>query len=280
VWLALFPPTSGIIMTQASDFSELVARSGAASSLARLAFVVGAAACAFFAVTAAFFTLCLSSDVPDLWARVQAALTSDAYTLGPDSSQITRPIYSRQITGVAVHTIGGAIAMLAAMTQFAPFIRRRMPKVHRITGALVVFFVLASMFASLWVLGSHPLSSSFSGAVFAIGLASLAGSTLLAVGLAVAAVCARDYRTHMGWMALMFAFLLTAPTLRLEWVVYGWLSGLTMVEANLAIVVYVSCRRRSSSWPFGCGASASRTSARCRRNRFCRLSCCTRRRYL
>ena len=57
--------------------------------------------------------------------------------------------------------------MLAAMTQFAPFIRRRMPKVHRITGALVVFFVLASMFASLWVLGSHPLSSSFSGAVVA-----------------------------------------------------------------------------------------------------------------
>jgi hypothetical protein len=90
-------------MTQASDFSELVARSGAASSLARLAFVVGAAACAFFAVTAAVFTLCLSSDVPDLWARVQAALTSDAYTFGPDSSQITRPIYSRQITGVAVH---------------------------------------------------------------------------------------------------------------------------------------------------------------------------------
>lgn len=218
---------------------------------ARWPWLAGGAACALFAVSAAAYSFALRAGARDLWSLVQAALTSDAYTYGPQSSAgVMRPVYSAQIVSVAVHTLGGAIAFLAAMTQFVPAIRHRMPRLHRATGALVVFLVLVMTFASLWMLGSRPLDASFSGEVFSVGLASLGGLTLLATVLAALAVRARKFRVHMGWMALMFACLLTAPVMRIGWVFYGWFTRLPMETANLAIAVYLlpACLFIMSVW--------------------------------
>ncbi len=207
---------------------------------ARWPWYLGATACGLFAISAAAYSLSLILGAPDLWSLIQSAVTSDAYTYGPQSSSsIMRPIYSAQIGSVAVHTLAGAVAFIAAMTQFVPAIRHSAPCIHRATGALVVFLVLVMTIASLWMLLSRPLDASFSGEVFTIGLGSLGGLTVLTTILAALAVRARRFKMHMGWMALMFACLLTAPVMRMLWIVYGWFSGLPMVNANLAIVLYL-----------------------------------------
>ena len=202
------------------------------------AWLVGAFFCAAFALMTAFFPMAVASGTRDIWVAIQGLFTSADYSFGPHSSVSKRPLYLHAFVGLSLHTIAGGGALLAATTQFIPMIRRRWPLLHRTTGVLVVLLVSVSMVGSLVILASHPLAATLSGAGFGIGLASLCGLTLTELAFAVLAIRARDYRSHMGWMALMFASLLTAPALRVQWLLFG-ASGLHLDEANLVVAVFL-----------------------------------------
>ena len=186
----------------------------------------------------AWFPVAVASGTHDIWASFQGLFTSADYSFGPRSSLAQRPLYVHAFAGLSLHTVAGGAALLAATMQFIPMIRRRWPTLHRTTGAFVILLVAISMVGSLMILTSHPLAATLSGAGFGIGLASLCGLTLTELTFAVLAIRARDYRSHMGWMALMFASLLTAPALRVQWLLLG-ASGLHLDEANLVIAVFL-----------------------------------------
>ncbi len=212
--------------------------SGRRLAIVSAAWCVGALFCIAFAVMAALFPLAVASDTHDIWASIQGAFTSADYSFGPRSSEAQHPIYSHALRSLSLHTIAGGAALLAATTQFIPRVRRRWPVIHRAMGALVVLLVAASMIGSIIVQMSHPLSASLSGAGFGIGLMSLCGLTLSELTLAILAIRARDYRSHMGWMALTFASLLTAPALRAQWLLFG-ATGLKLDEVNLVVAMFL-----------------------------------------
>jgi hypothetical protein len=207
-------------------------------SIAKAIWLAGALFCAAYATMALLFPWAVASRTHDVWAMIQGVFTSADYSFGPHSAEAQHPLYLRALHSLSVHTIAGGAALLAATTQFVPTVRRRWPLFHRTMGALVVLLVAVSMIGSVVLLASHPLASTLSGAGFGIGLMSLCGLTLFELTLAVLAVRARDYRSHMGWMALLFASLLTAPALRLQWLLFG-ATGLRLDEANLVISVFL-----------------------------------------
>ena len=200
----------------------------------------GGALCVLFCAASFVFPFAMTSGRMDMWSSIISLLASRDYVFGPASSDaVMRPVYVAQAPILGVHTILGAFAFLAAMTQFVPGFRHQSPRLHITAGVLVIFGVAAMTLAAIWMMLTRPLGATYSGEVFTVGLLSLAGMTLLALSLAAFAVRAGEYRVHMGWMALMFACLVTAPMMRILWAVYGAAGAKSMEVTNLSVGVYL-----------------------------------------
>jgi hypothetical protein len=195
--------------------------------------------CAVFALMAIEFTAALRADRPGWWAAVQAALTSREYTLGSGSPALMYPHYRRLIDAMTVHTVLGGGALGLAVLQFVPALRRRHPRLHRAAGALVILAVAASMSGALAYLARTPLATIYASPAFGLGLWALSLACLGYLAMAVLAVRARDFRSHMGFMALMMSTLLTAPLLRFEWALFGMLTPLDMSAVNQGVTSFL-----------------------------------------
>lgn len=199
----------------------------------RWAWGLAALATLGFAVTAVEFTLAVRADRPGWWAFVQAWLTSEEYSYGRASVVADMyPHYRALIGSLSLHTMLGGAAMGIAVLQFVPSLRRRHRRVHRALGALVILAVIASMAGALAYLARTPLARIYASPGFGLVLWALALATLAWTGLAIAAIRRRDFRSHMGFMALMMANLLTAPMLRIEWALLGMLTPFDMHGVN------------------------------------------------
>ncbi len=205
----------------------------------RLAFAIGALACLAFGLMTLHHVATLRAGEPAIWARLLSALVTDQYALGQGSAQLLqeaagRP-YQIALTAMSWHLAMGGSLLILGLLQFMPALRRRWPRLHRATGAVFIATCVASMGSAIWYLAHTAPEDVFSGPAFSIGLAANAASVLSTLALAVFAIRARDYRSHMGWMALTYGSILSAPVLRLGYWLVGSLFPVTMVEANLGI---------------------------------------------
>jgi hypothetical protein len=92
-----------------------------------------------------------------------------------------------------------------------------------------------SMIGAISYLAASTRDSIFSGPTFFVFLWGLALLALFALVQAALAILARDFRSHMVWMAIAFAEFLTAPFLRLDWVLLGTVLPMSLQRANAAI---------------------------------------------
>ncbi len=210
-----------------------------AGRLRTWAWCIAALTCAAFALMAVEFTAAVRADRPGWWAAIQAALTSREYTLGSGSPALMYAHYRRLIDAMTVHTALGGMAMGLAVLQFVPALRRRHPRLHRAAGVLVILAVFVSMLGALVYLARTPLATIYASPAFGLGLWALSLASLGYLALAVLAVRARDFRSHMGFMALMMSTLLTAPVLRFEWALFGVLTPLDMSAVNQGVTTFL-----------------------------------------
>lgn len=204
-------------------------------SAMRLVWLLAGLLCMAFGLMAVEFTLAVRADRAGTWATIQALLTGEAYTLGTGSAHAMYPVYRRALAAMTTHTMLGGLALLLGALQFVPSLRRRHPLLHRATGAGVLLAVAASMAGSLTYLASTPLDDIYASPAFGLGLWALALACLAWLALAVVAVRQRDYRSHMGFMALMMSTLLTAPVLRFEWALFGMVVPHDMATVNQGV---------------------------------------------
>jgi hypothetical protein len=181
------------------------------------------AAAALFGALAIEQALALLAGRPDLKTRLLAWATSDDFVFGKASLSYEVAWYQRAPVRMALHMGLGGVALGLGSLQFVPALRARFPRWHRAAGLAVWIATTASMVFAIAFLVFVPAARGASGVAFHAGLWSLALVTLLMLAQAVLAAWSRDFRSHMIWMALVYAGLLTAPVLRVDWVALAWL---------------------------------------------------------
>ncbi len=135
------------------------------------------------------------------------------------------------------------VALPLASLQFAPQLRRRYPLWHRVNGTVVWLLTVGMLFASLAFLSLVPLEDGVHGGALRLVLWSNAVVSLFLLCQAIAAVFARDFRSHMVWMTAAFASLATAPMLLLDSFLVGqiWLHE-HFFRVDLAAVAVVAAQ--------------------------------------
>jgi hypothetical protein len=169
-----------------------------------------------------------------MWAISPDFLLGDAALI----EQATRN-YTRGFVGIGTHTLLAGIALMLCSAQFVPSLRRRSPQLHRVLGLLAAITTTVSMLGAIAYLWRTPAADGFSGEFFVAGLWVLALSTLSVLGMAMRSIYQRQVRAHMAWMGLLMACLMTAPLLRVGYVLMGHLTGwhLPPLNAGLSAVV-------------------------------------------
>jgi hypothetical protein len=173
-------------------------------------------------------------------SHLLARATTDALIFGEQGMRRVHPLYLDVPWRMAAHFFFGGAALLLGALQFVPRWRRRYPRLHRASGLLIWLATLLTMLGALGFLFRASLHEGVSGAGFQIVLWANAITTLVLLYQAVASALSRDFRSHMVWMAMVFASLATAPMLRIDWVLlsYVWTDAL-WDALNLAGVTFV-----------------------------------------
>lgn len=116
------------------------------------------------------------------------------------------------ISGVDVpaHFFGGGLALLLAPLQMSEWIRRRVPRLHRLSGGLYAGGVLIAGLAGL-SLARHAQG----GAATGVGFGLLALAWLATTGIGIGHALAGDLTRHRRWMWRSIALTASAVTLRL-----------------------------------------------------------------
>ncbi len=207
---------------------------------ARWIWGLAAIGCVAFGIMAIEFTLAVRADRPGWWGMIQAALTSNEYSFGRGSAHQMYPVYRRALQAMTSHTMLGGLALGLGMLQFVPASRRRYPTVHRALGGMVILAVAISMVGALSYLAHTPLQAVYASPGFGLSLWALALVALAYLALAILAIRRRDFRSHMGFMALLMSTLLTAPVLRIEWALFGMALPFDMAAINQGVVSFLA----------------------------------------
>jgi hypothetical protein len=195
-----------------ANTSRAVLRGWVAASMA---FVI------VFGVLAIEHAAALGSGRIDLATRLLAWMTSDSFVFGAGSLRYTLASYEAASWRMPVHMALGGAAVALGSLQFVPALRRSHPRLHRLNGLVVWLAAFMSMVGAVAYLWFVPMREGASGPAFQLGLWALSLLTLALLWQALVAVWARDFRSHMVWMSLLFAALATAPMLRLDWIVFA-----------------------------------------------------------
>lgn len=188
-----------------------------------------AALCVVYAPLAMTYFLGFDDAAGGQWTRLQAALVSDSFSYDPRSIHGgQKEQYAAASPFLELHTLAGGLCLLLALPQFSGRLRRRRPALHRLLGRAFVVAAAVTLAGGYAYLAQTPSADVFSGPIFAAGLWALAIVTTVGLVLAIVHIRRRDVHAHQAWMALTFAFLLTAPVLRLLWILVARLDPLPM----------------------------------------------------
>lgn len=161
----------------------------------------------------------VTSHAPKWQQALTAAINGTDYSQGPGSiSSIRRIDYLDNTWVLLVHTVLGGMALLLAVHQLSPGRRQRSLAWHRWVGRTYIVLVTISMGTALIFLIRAGTADYLGGNAMYLQLWSLDLSTLASGFLAIWAIRRRDVVTHQAWMYLNFAFMMTAPLLRVVWI--------------------------------------------------------------
>lgn len=175
-------------------------------------------------------------SAPALWDRTYSGVVGDRIVFGSGSiynDQHEAYMASRVI--LLVHTIFGGTAILIGAMQFSSRLRQRFTVIHRISGRVQVPVVAVVAITGMIYLVRTGPDRTFTGPAFYVQLWMIAIGTLVSIVLATVAIVRGQVAVHRSFMALNFALLLTAPLLRLSYLVLGlaW-PDQTQTVANMA----------------------------------------------
>ncbi|MGB3438339.1 MAG: DUF2306 domain-containing protein [Actinophytocola sp.] len=121
-------------------------------------------------------------------------------TLDPANSRIP-PEHALHFAFLSGHVISGSVALLTAVLQFLPWLRRKYPAVHRISGRLYIF--VGALPAAVLALAMYPVTPG-PGRVAVLFAASLWS---IAAIFGWMAARQRRYAAHRRWMVYSFAIM-------------------------------------------------------------------------
>ncbi|WP_436872044.1 DUF2306 domain-containing protein [Acinetobacter haemolyticus] len=181
-----------------------------------------------------YFAKYFYSDSLRLWDQFFVWFVGEQHAFGVGSTEIEQAIpYTQSRIPMLFHSIFGGLAILIAIYQFYKSYRIRYPQRHRVLGRLQVIVVTITVIGSIIYLINTSAEDTFSGISFHYLLWLLAIGTLLSLYLAVWAIIRKDILTHQVLMIFNFGALLSAPVLRLEWLIIGQIPNMTQELSNL-----------------------------------------------
>jgi hypothetical protein len=200
--------------------------------------VVLAVAYAPIALTAAWSAFV--PGAPHLQESIDRALGGEPYAEGAGSVHDLRAAdYADHRMLMLLHIVLGVVCLLLAVRQVVGRPRR-----HRAIGRAHLVLVTFSMLAALLFLVATDPGPGPGQAAFRAQLWVLAASTLATAWLAAVEAARGHLRAHRAWMTLHVAFLLTAPALRLTWMMLAPLLAdrdmLTNIESGAVVLAVVA----------------------------------------
>ncbi|GKZ30063.1 hypothetical protein AbraIFM66950_007671 [Aspergillus brasiliensis] len=184
-----------------------------------------------------FFDETHASNLSD---KALAILVSPEFAYGEGSATLSDTnggqmrIYLRNFTAMFSHTIAGSIAIVIGLAQFNTTLQFKYPAIHRFLGRLYTLCALIiSWSSSSFLADAMPGKEVFSGDPFAFTLLSLSLGLLGTLASALYAIWNSDMDSHREFMVLNYAFMLSAPVLRVEWMILGRVWGETKYIINL-----------------------------------------------
>ena len=148
------------------------------------------------------------------------------------ADMMASPQYFETPLPIVLHIVCGIIFNLLAPWQFAPVIRQRWPKWHRLSGRFLVVCGLIAAFTALWMNQFFPV---FGGTYKYIGVLVMSAGLIVSLIFAVLAIRERDISRHRIWMMCAIAFALAPATQRL----IGLPIFLILQEINVPFVVFL-----------------------------------------
>ncbi len=148
-----------------------------------------------------------------------------------------RQVYLQREGILLVHVVGGMTALLTGPWQLATRLRRRLLRVHGLTGALYVAGAAAGGCAGLLL-----APTAHGGAVSSLGFGALAVGWLATTGVGLRMALTGRYADHRRWMLRSYSLAFAAVTLRL---LLGLHSGL---EAAGVPVVRFDTAYQAIAW--------------------------------
>ncbi|MFK0294319.1 DUF2306 domain-containing protein [Streptomyces sp. NPDC090442] len=147
--------------------------------------------------------------------------------------------YGRSLTPMILHAVLGGLLMLLGPVQLLSALRRRR-RLHRIVGVVFALTVYASMAGAGVYLARTAPADAFSGPAFWIVLATILVGTVASITFGLLAAVTNYPDLHQRWLLLCYAYLMTAPLLRLEWgALPTLLPGLSMADINRVAVMHL-----------------------------------------
>ncbi|WP_438484007.1 DUF2306 domain-containing protein [Streptomyces sp. S186] len=147
--------------------------------------------------------------------------------------------YGRSLAAMIFHSVLGGLLMLLGPAQLFSAIRRRI-RLHRVLGVVYALTVYASMAGAAIYLARTAPRDAFSGPAFWIVLATLLVGTVLSVTFGILAAVGTFPDLHQRWMLLSYAYLMSAPLLRLEWSALPvLLPGLSLADVNRIAIMHL-----------------------------------------
>lgn len=140
-----------------------------------------------------------------------------------------RAVYVARQGVLYLHITGAVVALTMLPLQFAAFVRRRWPGLHRASGRLYVFGCV------IGGVGGLALSTSaYGGSAAGLGFAGLALAWMATTIVALRAILHRDVARHRRWMILSGSLTFAAVTLRLYLGVYFGLVETGVIDVAFA----------------------------------------------
>ncbi|KAK6810895.1 hypothetical protein RU639_013344 [Aspergillus parasiticus] len=189
-----------------------------------------------------FFDETHTSNLSD---KVLAVLISPEFAYGEGSGTMSdvqggqMVVYLRNLTAMFSHTIAGSIAITVGLVQFNTTLQFKYPVIHRWLGRLYFLCaVIISWSSRSYLADAIPTKEVFSGDPFAYILSSLSISVPITMACAIYAIWNGDIGSHREIMVLNYAFMLSAPILRVQWITLGRLWGETKYIVNLYSAIF------------------------------------------
>ena len=181
----------------------------------------------------------VQSVVP-AWVNLMAHISSSEYAYGADGISDTNIYYFSMSEArrhvLSTHMMLGMVLMAAGFLQFWPAFRRRYRRAHRLIGATYILAAFVSMGMSAHHLINSGIANTYNTFVFHIGLWIMLVGVLVSLTMAGIALLRKDIARHLGWQALGFGFLLTAPLQRMDWLVLSSIAdGVSFNEMNILV---------------------------------------------